>query len=98
MALAYVGVKAISDNVMNAKAKPGNELKPNHAPRGTGPIDKLGLSRSEIHDITDGVNAGPPDWTGISPDGDVITSNPDGSAENHGPADDCTIRPAGLCR
>ena len=81
----------------NMFAKPGNQSRPKNAPSGTKPIDKLGLSRPDIHDIKDGIGAAPNDWTGITPDGDVITSNPDGSAENHGPADDYTQSPTGLC-
>lgn len=34
-----------------------------------------------------GVGAGPRDWTGISPDGDVITGDANGDAVNNGPFD-----------
>jgi type II secretory pathway pseudopilin PulG len=66
------------------------QSKPKDAPSGTRPIDDSGqgLGRGEIHDIKDGVGAGPTDWTGIAPNGDVITSNPDGNHENHGPYTD----------
>ena len=50
-----------------------------------------------VHDIKDGVGAGAPDWTGIAPNGDVITSNPRGRSINNGPADQFTSRPTGLC-
>ena len=78
-------------------AKPGNESRPTDAPTGTIPVDQSGLGRGDVHDIKDGIGAGAKDWTGITPNGDVITSNPDGSSVNHGPADQFTNRPTGLC-
>ena len=79
-------------------AKPGNESKPANAPPGTILIDQTGLGRGDVHDIKDGVGNGPRDWTGIAPNGDVITSDPRGRAVNNGPADSYTKRPTGLCK
>jgi hypothetical protein len=64
--------------------------KPKDAPRGTKPIDQTGLDHDQIHDIKDGVGAGPADWVGISPDGHVITNDENGNAEDHGPWEDYT--------
>ncbi|GAB6044372.1 hypothetical protein JCM17961_50620 [Endothiovibrio diazotrophicus] len=64
------------------------ESKPKNCPNGTKPIDKSGLSKDDIHKIKEGVGAGPRDWTGITPSGDVITSDWDGNAENNGPLSD----------
>jgi len=69
------------------KPKPGS--KPKSCPSGTLPIDQYpGLDKDDIHDIKDGVGAGPRDWTGISPDGDVITGDHTGESVNNGPFKD----------
>jgi hypothetical protein len=65
-------------------AKPGS--KPRGCPTGTKPIDQTPYTRDHER-IKKGVGAGPRDWTGISPDGDVITSDENGNAINHGPVD-----------
>ncbi|MDR6853808.1 RHS repeat-associated core domain-containing protein [Variovorax guangxiensis] len=68
-------------------ARPANESRPSDAPGGTIPINQSGWGRQDVHDIKGNVGAGPRDWTGISPSGHVITSDPDGRAVDHGPAD-----------
>jgi RHS repeat-associated protein len=68
--------------------KPGS--KPKNCPGGTKPIDQTGLTKDDIHDIKDGVGAGPADWTGIAPNGDVITGDHEGNAVNHGNYGDYT--------
>lgn len=40
-----------------------------------------------MHKIEDGVSAGAADWTGIAPNGDVITGDHEGNAVNNGPKD-----------
>jgi RHS repeat-associated protein len=62
--------------------------KPNSCPVGTKPIDRHGLSREDIHKIKKGIGAGPADWVGIDPDGNVITGDADGNAENNGNYED----------
>ena len=54
-------------------------------PTGTKPIDQMGWSSDRIHDIKEGVGAGPRDWVGIDPNGNVWTGSPSGQAVNHGP-------------
>lgn len=66
---------------------------PTNAPRGTRPIDRWGIPRGDIHDIKDGLGAGPSDWVGVAPDGEVITSGPNGEAVSGGHVDDYTNRP-----
>jgi hypothetical protein len=69
------------------KVKRGS--KPKDCPTGTKPIDKYpGLSREDRHKIKHRVQAGPDDWTGITPDGRVITGNGSGNAVDNGPFSD----------
>ena len=64
------------------------QSRPRNAPRGTVPIDQSGLDREDIHKIKDRIGAGPKDWVGVTPEGEVITTDEEGNAENHGPATD----------
>jgi RHS repeat-associated protein len=62
------------------------ESKPTDCPSGTRPINKDPRTQNVDHgELKGNVGAGPRDWPGITPDGDIITTNPDGSANNHGP-------------
>jgi hypothetical protein len=84
---------AFDDTTMGADQKPpskSRQSKPKNAPPGTKPIDQSGLDRGDVHGIKDGIGAGAQDWVGITPNGDVITTNPDGTAQNHGPASSYT--------
>ena len=78
-------------------AIPGSP-RPNNAPTGTKPIDSAGLPREAIHEIKKSIGARSNDWTGIAPNGDIITGTRDGEAINNGPADDHTSRPTGLVK
>lgn len=69
-------------------AKPKKGSKPKDAPPGTLPIDvagpNLGLDHDDVEKIKGSVGAGPADWTGIAPNGDVITGDSEGNSNNHG--------------
>jgi RHS repeat-associated protein len=73
-------------NLSSSGANKGTS-KPVDAPSGTKPIDQVGLPRDLIHEIKGDIGARPNDWTGVTPDGDVITAGPDGKTVNHGPVE-----------
>jgi hypothetical protein len=62
--------------------------KPDGVPAGTLPIDKakrkFGLDKDDVHAIKDGVGAGPTDWVGIDPQGNVWTGDENNQGENNG--------------
>lgn len=86
--LIGVGGHIIYNNQKSKETKPKPGSKPKNCPPGTKPIDQIpGLDKDDIHGIKDGIGAGPQDWTGISPSGDVITGDHEGNAVNNGPFD-----------
>ena len=48
----------------------------------------FGLDKDKVHDIKKGVGAGPKDWVGIDPDGNVWTGDENNQGVNHGPFGD----------
>jgi len=60
------------------------QSRPRNAPPGTRPIDQSGLDRETIHKIKDGIGAGPRDWVGVTPDGEIITTDGEGNAQDEG--------------
>ncbi len=66
------------------------QSRPRNAPSGTRPIDQTDLDRETIHKIKDGIGAGPKDWVGITPDGEIITTDSEGNAEPQGHVTDYT--------
>jgi RHS repeat-associated protein len=87
MVLSEIASSHQQKNVHLATPKPG--AKPKNCPAGTKPIDQFpGLSKDDIHGIKKGVGAGPSDWTGITPNRDVITGDHEGNSVNNGPLGD----------
>lgn len=80
---AIAGSVWVYDHVK--KSTPSTQSKPTNAPPGTVPLPQAGLPQGIHGEIKKAVDAGPKDWTGIAPNGDVITTGPDGKAINHGP-------------
>jgi hypothetical protein len=66
-------------------SRPGQ--RPTNAPPGTLPIDEHPATAGIVHDIKGNLvedSVGPKSYVGISPAGDVIVTNPDGTAESLG--------------
>jgi RHS repeat-associated protein len=87
-AVVAAGIAGVADEGPQLMAPPKVGSKPKNCPAGTLPIDQSGLSKDDVHDIKEGVGAGPKDWTGITPGGDVITGDHEGNAVNNGPKSD----------
>ena len=74
--------------VFNAKPSYRPSYKPQDCPAGTIPINQHPDTKGDVHGIKDqlrGDGVGPTSWVGVSPEGDIIVTNPDGTAENLGP-------------
>jgi RHS repeat-associated protein len=85
--LIAIGVGAtitLIDRIFSKPPKNPQEVAPKNRPSGTVPIDQSGYDKDQVHGIKGGVGAGPKDWTGITPDGDVITTDENGNAVNNG--------------
>jgi hypothetical protein len=81
---AWAGIDVVRAEM--ARPKPGS--RPKWVPTGTRPIDQTDWT-DDHETIKDTVGNGPKDWTGITPEGDVITADPEtGEPINHGPAKD----------
>jgi hypothetical protein len=85
VSVVVVGVVAYAVYEYRKSPPPGVGRPKTGMPPGTVPIDQAGLNKDQVHDVKDGVLAGPRDWVGISPDGDVWTGGSSGEAVNHGP-------------
>jgi RHS repeat-associated protein len=71
------------------RASKTRKSKPIDAPTGTKPIDKVGLDKEKIHKIKEGIGAGPEDWVGVTPEGEVITTDPEtGKSQDNGKTSD----------
>ena len=80
----YMITKPGQPNIVLSDATKGTP-KPSDAPSGTKPIDQTGLSKDQVHQIKKTIEAGPKDWVGKAPNGDIITGTPKGKTINHGP-------------
>lgn len=73
------------DGIVNAKDKPQREKAPKNLPPGTVPLDQSNaVPRGEHQKLKKRVGNGAKDWTGITPDGDVIVNDGEGNPENVG--------------
>jgi RHS repeat-associated protein len=76
----------LDGQLYNEEGKPDREQKPDDCPAGTKPVDQdKRLDREKIHKIKGkgGLNAGPKDWVGIDPNGNIWT-NEGGHGTNNG--------------
>ncbi|MFK2900312.1 hypothetical protein ISP15_08195 [Dyella jejuensis] len=85
----HAGLAAPSDiYAPHGYANKSTESKPKGVPPGTIPIDdakgRYGWDKDDVHNIKDGIGAGPKDWTGVSPDGRIWGGDSNGDAVDHG--------------
>jgi len=92
--LIYPGNMATCQEISCAPGLYSNksrQSKPVNAPPGTIPIDKAKpgykWDKDKLHKIKDAVGAGPQDWTGVSPDGHIWTTDGSGNGVDNGPWD-----------
>jgi len=72
--------------VSSSYRRPGQ--KPTNAPPGTRPIDQHPCTKDIVHEIKRGLKpegVGPDSYVGVSPDGEIIVTNPNGKFSNLGP-------------
>jgi RHS repeat-associated protein len=86
----YVATMGARDSSQGKKPEKSVEDKrrgspPKGAPRGTRPIDQAGIDTQGIHDIMDGIGAANDDYVGITPGGNIVTTDPKtGEARDRG--------------
>jgi len=79
------GTIAVHEARSGDPAERRRRSRPTDAPPGTRPIDGSGLSHEDIESIKKGIGARPDDWVGVTPDGEVITTDPEsGRAQPEG--------------
>ena len=75
-------LKSAWDNIFQSnKEKPEREKSPKNLPPDTRDLDKVKLPKGVDHrKIKQGLGLGAADWTGITPDGDIIVNDGEGNA------------------
>ena len=81
-----------SGDLCPANTACASEPGSNNVPRGTRSIDNWGIPKDDIQDIKGGIGAGPRDWVGVSPEGDVYLKGPNGKTVYAGHVDNFTNR------
>ncbi len=85
---SYHNAPPLYVNYSNPGYRPG--YKPKNRPAVTLPINKHPGRRDHVRGIKvqpGPEGGGPKSWVGVTPDGDIIVTNPDGTPENLGPVD-----------
>ena len=74
--------KSVWDNIFQSnKEKPEREKSPKNLPPDTRELDRVKLPKGVDHrKIKQGLGLGAADWTGITPDGDIIVNDGEGNA------------------
>ena len=82
--------KSVWDNIFQSnKEKPEREKSPKNLPPDTRELDRVKLPKGVDHrKIKQGLGLGSKDWTGITPDGDIIVNDGEGNAEVAGNLED----------
>ncbi|MEL6951651.1 MAG: RHS repeat-associated core domain-containing protein [Pseudomonadota bacterium] len=65
------------DRGAEAQREKRRKTAPKNKPHGTKPIDKDSRAKGKIHDIKPDIGAAADDWVGVTPDGEIVVTDPD---------------------